>query len=531
MFYKIFLTTTPRRENLESKNTDDVLLSKFEREIWSKVPHLENNKDAKIANPTPLIDISDTLKECAKKEFGLNLDDKDLRIFGKFDSRLLAGSIKVRPAVNIIRDAIMTGKLRSGQSVFEATSGNFGIALGQLSKLGLDVVALVSRKLQEGVFEELRNGKIRIINLDMDICPAPGMKENPNVLVAKATAANIRSQLSELGFDPTIFDKASSEVQTLLAAQDIINLAKLLAKIYGCFCPEQYDNELNIEVHRTVTGPEIDQQLHEHGFSLADFRIVCTFGTGGTSGGLSRYMNEKYGKNSLHVVFPLADQDVAGIRTKNKSAGLRFYEPSRYAGQHEVDFEQAKKLLRFFVEKGLDIGESSALALFASMQMANFGGLGGNFVVIIADGVQKYKKNLADASKKQNRIQVSLQDAASNISEYDRVIWIHTQYTPREEGIELIAKTLGIDKSKVYVPTAGDVERLLSTQQIPDGLNKALEGAHKSLLVCMAGYTSLNAVKVLADKGIASESLTGGISAISQGKGKQIAELIRVATE
>ena len=68
----------------------------------------------------------------------------------------------------------------------------------------------MSRKLQDGVFEELRNEKTRIINLDMDICPAPGMKESPNVLVAKATAANIRSQLSELGFDPEIFDKCNT---------------------------------------------------------------------------------------------------------------------------------------------------------------------------------------------------------------------------------------------------------------------------------------------------------------------------------
>jgi cysteine synthase len=508
---------------------DNTLLEHFQKEIWNKVPHREGTK---VVNATPLIDITKDLIDCAKKEFNLNLDGKDLQVFGKFDSNLLAGSIKVRPAVHIINDAILSGKLRSGQKIFEATSGNFGIALGQLSKLGLDVVTLVSRKLQEGVFEELRNEKIRIINLDMDICPAPGMKDNPNTLAAKATAANIRSQLSELGFDPAVFDKAGPEVQSLLASQDIINLAKFLAKIYNCFCPEQYDNELNIDVHKTVTAPEIDQQLHEKSNSLEDFRIVCTFGTGGTSGGLSRYMSEKYGKKSLHVVFPLGEQDVAGIRTKSKASGLKFYEPDQYAGQHEVDFEQAKRLLKFFVDKGHDIGESSALALYAVMQMANFGGFGGKFVVIVADGIQKYKKNLESIGRKQNRIQVSMQEAASNIGEYDKVIWIHTQYTPREEGIEMIAKSLGIDKSKISVPKARDVERLLATQQIPEELNKALEGSKgKSLLVCMAGNTSLMAVKVLAGKGITAESLTGGISTLSQGKGKQISELIRVATE
>ena len=514
--------------NKES-NIDTALLEDFEREMWSKVPHLDK-LEAKVVNATPLIDITGDLKECASKVFGLNLAGKNLQVFGKFDSSLPSGSIKERPAVNIIHDAIATGKLKRGQTIFEATSGNFGIALGLLTKLGLDVITLVSRKLQEGVFEELRNEKIRIINLDMDICPAPGMKDNPNLLAAKATAANIRSQLSEFGFDNAIFDKSSSDIEAILAKQDIINLAKLLAKIYGCFCPEQYDNELNIEIHRTVTAAEIDQQLNQQGKSLTDFQIVCTFGTGGTSGGLSRYLLEKYGKKSLHVIFPPSDQDVAGIRTKGKAEGLRFYEPERYAGQHEVDFVQAKRLLKFFVDKGHDMGESSALALYAVMQMANFGN-GGKFVVIIADGIQKYRKSLV-TTEKQNRIKVDLQEALSNIRDYDRVIWIHTQYTPQKEGIELIAKSLGIDESKISVPKARDVMQLLETQKIPEELDKALGGAGgKALLVCMMGNTSLMAAQVLAGKGFVAESLNGGINALSQGKGKHISELVRFATE
>jgi cysteine synthase/rhodanese-related sulfurtransferase len=479
-----------------------------------------------------MIDLTEDLKECARSEYGLDLADEDLRVFGKFDSNLLAGSIKVRPAVNIIHDAIATGKLKRGQTVFEATSGNFGIALGQLGKLGLQVVALVSRKLQEGVFEELRNEKIRIMNLDMDICPAPGMKGNPNLLIAKATASNIRSQLSEFGFDPAIFDGSRSEVETILSSQDIINLAKLLAKMYNGFCPEQYDNELNVEVHRNVTAVETDQQLREQGHSLAEFRIVCTFGTGGTSGGLSRYLMEKYGKKTLHVVFPLGDQDVAGIRTKGKAIGLKFYEPERYAGQHEVDFGQAKRLLKFFVGKGYDIGESSALALYAVMQMANFGGYGGRFVAIIADGIQKYRKSIGTMEERKAPLEVPLQEAVSNIGNYDRVLWIHTMYTPREQGIELMANSLGCDESKIFVPKARDVERLLTTQEIPNELDKALGGADgKSLLVCMMGNTSLRVAQVLAKKGVVAQSLTGGITSLPQTKGKQITEFVRIATE
>jgi len=509
-----------------TEGIDNTLLERFEQEVWSKVPHLEEKDgEAKVVNATPLVDITEDFKECAKKVYKINLDDANLKVFGKFDSALLTGSIKVRPAANIIHDAIVTGKLTSGQTVIEATSGNFGIALGLLSKLELNVIALVSRKLQEGVFEELRNVNIRTMDLDMDICPAPGMEGKQDLLVAKASAANIRSQLSNLGFDTDIFDKAGSEIESLLASQDIINLAKFLAKIYGFFCPEQYDSQLNIDAHRTITAAEIDQQLHEKGDSLEGYNIFCTFGTGGTSGGLSRYISEKYGKKSVYVIYPPTNQDVAGIRTKANADGLTLYEPEIYAAEQEMDWEQAKLLLKFFVEKGHDIGESSALELYAALQKASSEG-GGKFVVMICDGIEKYKKNLASIGQ-EGPMQVSLQEA--NAGNYDKVIWIHAQYTPLEQGIELIAKSLGIDKSKISVPDARTAQELLTTRQIPEALSKDLEGDGKPLLVCMAGKTSLMAAKVLATKGVITDSLIGGITELPEGKTKQLSDLIRQA--
>lgn len=512
----------------KGNNIDKVLLERFQQEIWNKIPHLEGTK---IVNSTPLVDLTEDFKECAKRVYKLELDDKDLKIYGKFDSALLSGSIKARAATHIIHDAIASGKLKGNQTVIEATSGNFGIALGLLSKIGVSVVALVSRKLQEGVFKELRNENIRIMDLDMDICPAPGMEKKADELAAKATAGNIRSQLSELGFDPKIFDQNIQEIETLLAKQDIINLARFLAEIYNLFCPKQYDNELNIDIHRTVTAPEIDQQLHENGDSLENYQIVCSFGTGGTSGGLSQYMAKKYGKKSIHVVFPSTGQDVAGIRTKAKASGLTLYKPDTFAAEHEIDYEKAKFLLKFFVDKGHDIGESTALELFSAMQMANLGNYK-KFVIIVADGIEKYRKNFEQISKNQIPMNISLEDASSMVNDYDRVIWVHTQYTPKEAGIEMIAKSLGIDKSKISVLKARTINELLSTQQIPDELSKELNGSKgKSLLVCMAGNTSLMTAQVLASKGIVTQSLNGGITNLPEGRGKNPGEFIKVATE
>ena len=116
--------------------SDNALMEKFEQEVWSNVPHREE-KDGKveIVNATPLRDLTEDLKECAKTVYDVDISEKDFKVYGKFDGTLLTGSIKVRPAVNIIHDAITTGKITSGTTVIEATSGNFGIALGLLLSL------------------------------------------------------------------------------------------------------------------------------------------------------------------------------------------------------------------------------------------------------------------------------------------------------------------------------------------------------------------------------------------------------------
>lgn len=508
---------------LTNMTLDVDLLTRFEQEMWIQMPHPD--EDQTILNTTPLVDLTGTLQECASRVYGVTLP-ADAVVWGKLDSNLPTGSIKARPAAYIIYRAIRSGALRSGQTIIEATSGNFGIALGSISGMGLRVISLVSRKLQEGVFEELRGENVHTIDLDMDICPAPGMKDSADSLAAKAAAANIRTQLLEMGFDAATFDDAYDEILPLLESQDIINLAKLLGRIYGMFCPEQYDNELNVESHRAITAPEIDQQLRQHGQSLKDHVVLCTFGTGGTSGGIGRYIHEKYGKRSVHVVFPPAGQDVAGIRTKDKADGLGLYRPYEYAGEHEADFGEARRLLKFFVQKGYDMGESSALALYVAMQMAVRDG-GGRFVVMVADGIGKYKKNLEDPNP-----EISLEDAASAADDYDRIIWVHAQYTPKDAGIDLIAKSLGVDRSRITIPKASTVGEMLMTQKVPEEIRGDLEGKKgKSLLVCMAGKTSLMASKVLAKNGIATQSLTGGITGLPQVQNRHPAEFIRQAVE
>ena len=522
------IAKSPEKETAFNGRPDQNLLAKFNSQIKSKVPHWEEGANgSSIQNPTPLTDITNDLILCARTEYGLELPRK-IRIFGKLDSQIYGGSVKVRPMVQIIEDAIKTGRLRTGQIIFEATSGNFGIALGMLRSLGLEVITLVSRKLQEGVIEELERQGVKTIDLDVDICPAPGLQIDQNTLMAKTVAQNIQQQLSEYGLDTSIYDQSLPGVLQLLARQDVIGLAKHLAKIYNGFCPEQYDNEYNMLAHETVTGPEIDQQLIRHGYSLEDFRIVTTFGTGGTATGLSNYTQKKYGKKNLHIVYPLNNQDVAGIRTKDKSIGLKFYRPDQYLGQHEADFEAAKPLFRFFARKGYDVGESSALALYATLQMLNYG-VGERFVVILADGVEKYQKTLGPFAE-EKKYELTVEEARANPQEYGTVLWTHTAFAPRTEGVELIASSLGFKPDRVRIARAHDVQTLISTEKIPETFKALIPDKGKTLLVCMVGATSLRVAELLGTKGIDALSITGGIMGLSQ-PGKAPAEIVQMATE
>jgi len=520
------------QEPITKPQVDGVLLECFHNEIRSKVPHVvERDGNKAFVNPTPLEDLTAPLIECARVEYGLEITGKSFKIFGKFDSKIIGGSLKVRPAVEIIEEAIASGKLRAGQTVFEATSGNFGIALGMLEKIGINVIFLVSRKLQSGVLDELNKNSAKTVNLDIDICPAPGLAMDQNIVIAKATASNVREQLVDLRLDATRFDKSRAEIEGLLARQDVINLAKLLAKIYKGFCPEQYDNELNVKSHEAVTAPEIDQQLKDRGLSLGDFKLISAFGTGGTSAGISKYVQTKYGKKSVHVVFPLNNQDVAGIRTKDKAIGLRFYNPALYAGQHEVDFEPARRVLRFFVGRGYDIGESSALALYACLQMLNYG-VGDKFVVILADGIDKYRGTLGTVAQAPPPLEVTLTQANSSVADYGEVLWTHGMFIPKEDGIKLLASSIGCDESKIKVARASDVQSLISTEKIPDNIANILpKDNRKVLLVCMAGGTSLRVAQILAANGIQGQSLTGGIMSLSENSKKQPSDLVQMARE
>jgi len=72
-----------------SPRIDEDLLGKFDEKILSRTPHIVGGEnDGVVTNPTPLVDLTAALSECARSEYGIRIDPRRVRVFGKLDSNL-----------------------------------------------------------------------------------------------------------------------------------------------------------------------------------------------------------------------------------------------------------------------------------------------------------------------------------------------------------------------------------------------------------------------------------------------------------
>jgi cysteine synthase A len=141
-------------------------------------------------------------------------------------------SVKDRLAIAIIEDAERTGKIRPGQTVVEATSGNTGIALAM-------------------------------------VCAAKGY---PFVAVMSETFSVERRRLMRILGARVILTAAAER------GSGMVRKAQELAQKHGWFLARQFENEANPAYHRSTTGPEI---LQDFAGRRLDY-FVTGWGTGGT---------------------------------------------------------------------------------------------------------------------------------------------------------------------------------------------------------------------------------------------------------
>ena len=179
-------------------------------------------------------------------------------IYAKAESYNVTGSIKDRMALYILEKAYNEGRIKPGDTIVEATSGNTGIAF-----------SAIGRALGH---------KVRII--------MPDWMSRERVEIIKSLGADIIPVSKEQGgFLGSI--RISEEIAA--SEPDI-------------FLPCQFSNEANAEAHEMTTGPEIWCQMKYHGIKPDAF--VAGVGTGGTVMGVGRYFRSHDAGIKVHPLEP-----------------------------------------------------------------------------------------------------------------------------------------------------------------------------------------------------------------------------------
>lgn len=179
-------------------------------------------------------------------------------IFAKPEHMNLTGSVKDRMALHILREAGREGRLRPGDRIAEATSGNTGIAFAAIGRaLGHPVTIFMPDWMSRERVQLIRS-------YGADVVP-----------VSKADG----------GFLGSI---AFAEA---LAASD-----------EHVFLPRQFSNTANVDAHALTTGPEIWYQLAARGLQPDAF--VAGVGTGGTVMGVGQYLKAMAPDIRIHPLEP-----------------------------------------------------------------------------------------------------------------------------------------------------------------------------------------------------------------------------------
>jgi cysteine synthase len=191
-------------------------------------------------------------------ELRFTFSGRPLRIFAKYEQRSFTGSVKDRMAMWILRAAYEQNRLKPGDVIVEATSGNTGIAFAALGRA--------------------MGHPVRIY--------MPDWMSRERVALMEAFGAEIIPvSRDEGGFCGSI------------------GLADEWARNHGsAFLPHQFANPANIEAHEATTGPEILCQLRTIG--LRPDAFVAGVGTGGTVMGVGRALRRARTDVRIHPLEP-----------------------------------------------------------------------------------------------------------------------------------------------------------------------------------------------------------------------------------
>ncbi len=249
--------------------------------------------------------------------------DNDARgnvILGKLEGNNPAGSVKDRPAISMIRRAEERGRIKPGDTLIEATSGNTGIALAMSAAIrGYRMLLIMPEDLSVE-----RAQTMKAFGAELILTPRSGGMEY---------ARDLALQMQGDGKGVVL---------------------------------DQFANDDNPRIHYETTGPEI---WRDTGGRVTHF--VSAMGTTGTITGTSRFLKEKNKDICIVGAQPTEGSRIPGIRKWPQEYLPKIYDPTWidemvYVAQADAE-EFARRLAR---EEGLFAGISAAGACWVALQVA-----------------------------------------------------------------------------------------------------------------------------------------------------------------
>jgi cysteine synthase A len=277
-----------------------------------------------------------------------NLGPKDQNIFVKCEAFNPLASVKDRLALAIINDAERSGKLKAGQTVIEATSGNTGIALAM-------------------------------------VCASRGY---PFVAVMVETFSIERRKIMKALGAKVILTPASER------GTGMVKKASELAEKHGWFLADQFNNPANPEYHKNTTAVEIISDFRNHELDY----FVSGWGTGGTITGVGKML--KTARPNINVI--AVEPELAPLVSKNE------WEPHKIQGwtpdfipdvldkdvidkfvtvNDERSIETSKELAR---QEGIFTGISGGATMLGALLIAEDAPKNSTFCVMLPDTGERY---------------------------------------------------------------------------------------------------------------------------------------------
>lgn len=263
----------------------------------------------------------------------------DNLILAKLEGNNPAGSVKDRPALNMIRRAEERGTIKPGDTLIEATSGNTGIALAMAAAIkGYRMVLIMPEHMSLE-----RRGLMRSFGAQIILTPKEGSME---AAIDLANAMEARGEGIRL---------------------------------------DQFSNPDNPAAHYDSTGPEI---WRDTGGRITHF--VSAMGTTGTIMGTERYLKERDARIQIVGVQPEEGASIPGIRRWPQAYLPRIYDPCGVDRIIDVSQPLAEQTARDLASRegifaGISSGGSVAAALRLSSELR-----GAVIVAIVCDRGDRY---------------------------------------------------------------------------------------------------------------------------------------------